>query len=103
MGQWFKIKGSRGAPAADFGVVVLVGTDGRVRAGDVRDGVRERAQLGFDALDWVPDLSTDDGDDENKGGKKEISTKLIVECEDVTRLELLFNELQERGFKCSLE
>jgi hypothetical protein len=67
--------------------------------------LEDAERLGFDALDWVPDLSTDDGneDDKGKGGKKSISTKLVVECGDVSRLELLFNELQERGFQCTLE
>lgn len=36
-------------------------------------------------------------------GKKEISTRLIVECGDVTKLSLLFSELQERGFNCELK
>ena len=67
--------------------------------------LEDAEKLGFDALDWVPDL--DAGDDDNKndgdGGNKKISTKLIVECGDVSRLELLFNELQERGFECSLK
>jgi hypothetical protein len=35
--------------------------------------------------------------------KKELSTRLIVECGDVTKLSALFSELQDRGFKCELK
>lgn len=38
-----------------------------------------------------------------EGGKKDISTRLIVECGDVTRLSLLFSELQDRGFDVELK
>lgn len=34
---------------------------------------------------------------------KMIDTRLIVECGDVTKLSLLFSELQDRGFKCELK
>lgn len=36
-------------------------------------------------------------------GKSAISTKLIVDCLDVTRLSELFSELQDRGFNCELK
>ncbi len=35
--------------------------------------------------------------------KKEIDTRLIVECDDVTKLSLLFRELQDRGFSVELK
>lgn len=35
--------------------------------------------------------------------KKEISTRLIVECGDVTKLSALYSELQDRGFNCELK
>lgn len=41
--------------------------------------------------------------EEEPGGKKEISTRLIVECGDVTKLSLLFSELQERGFDVEMK
>jgi len=47
-----------------------------------------------------------DDDSEGEGEepeKKEISTRLIVECKDVTKLSMLFSELQDRGFECELK
>jgi hypothetical protein len=35
--------------------------------------------------------------------KKDISTRLIVECGDITKLSALFSELQDRGFNCELK
>lgn len=40
---------------------------------------------------------------EKEEGKKEISTRLIVECGDVTRLSMLYTELQDRGFDVELK
>lgn len=61
-------------------------------------------RLGFEALDWVPDLEYEgEGKDEEDDSKKVISKRLIVECGDLMRLELLFNELQDRGFRCTLD
>lgn len=51
---------------------------------------------------FFPDTDDEESDDESSG-KKEISTRLIVECGDVTKLSLLFSELQDRGFKCELK
>ena len=62
----------------------------------------EAEKLGFDPEDWgvaMPEPDEKNPDDV----KKEISTKLIVECGDVSRLSLLFSELQDRGFKCELK
>ena len=41
--------------------------------------------------------------EEKTQAKKEISTRLIVECGDVSKLSMLFSELQDRGFKCELK
>lgn len=69
------------------------------------DAVIEVAQaFEIDVEDWgVPDFAAIDEDDEPEDDTKEISTRLIVECGDVTKLSLLFSELQERGFKCELQ
>ena len=54
--------------------------------------------------DWRIDIDTmEEPDKEDEGGKKDISTRLIVECGDVTRLSLLFSELQDRGFDVELK
>ena len=54
--------------------------------------------------DWGIDIDTmEEPDKEDEGGKKDISTRLIVECGDVTRLSLLFSELQDRGFDVELK
>lgn len=62
-------------------------------------------QFDFDPNDWGVDLSMEDAapDDEEEPTKKEISTRLIVECKDVSRLSLLFAELQDRGFEVELK
>lgn len=55
--------------------------------------------------DWGIDVEAiaDDEPEEGESGKKEISTRLIVECGDVSKLSLLFSELQERGFDVELK
>ncbi len=56
-----------------------------------------------DLDDWgvmLPELKPDDPEEE---AKKEISTKLIVECGEVMKLSELFSELQDRGFTCKLK
>lgn len=50
----------------------------------------------------IPEFNESGEISENEG-KKQISTKLIVECESLTSLNELFLELQERGFKCKLK
>lgn len=58
----------------------------------------------IDVEDWgVPDFADVDLGDQDDEPKKEISSRLIVECGDVTKLSLLFSELQDRGFKCDLK
>lgn len=60
-------------------------------------------QWGVEPQDWgVPDFSTDD-EPEPEQGMKSLSTRLIVECGDVVKLEQLFVELQDRGFTCELK
>lgn len=64
--------------------------------------MQEAEKYNFDPEDWgvaMPEPNEETPDD----GKREISTKLIVECGDVSRLSLLFSELQDRGFKCELK
>lgn len=58
----------------------------------------------FDPGDWGVALDGDEEDsEEEEPAKKEISTRLIVECKDVTKLSLLFSELQDRGFEVELK
>lgn len=66
--------------------------------------MQEAQRFDFDPEDWgvsLSDAESEDGEQDN--GKKVIDTRLIVECGDVTKLSLLFSELQERGFKCELK
>ena len=58
----------------------------------------------FDPEDWgvaLESLEEDSEDEEDV--KKEISTRLIVECKDVTKLSMLYSELQDRGFEVELK
>ena len=67
--------------------------------------MQEAEKFDFDPEDWgvsIEEKSGNEADNENEG-KKAIDTRLIVECEDVTKLSLLFSELQDRGFKCELK
>ena len=58
----------------------------------------------FEPGDWGVDVSMEKPDnEEEEQTKKEISTRLIVECGDVSKLSMLFSELQDRGFKCELK
>lgn len=58
----------------------------------------------FNPDDWGVDVSMEKSDnEEEEQTKKEISTRLIVECGDVSKLSMLFSELQDRGFKCELK
>ena len=59
-------------------------------------------QFDFDPEEWGVSMSEPE-EEEQEEPKKEIDTRLIVECGDVTRLSLLFSELQDRGFKCELK
>lgn len=61
-------------------------------------------QWGFEPQDWGVDVfQQEEPEQEEPSGKKEISTRLIVECGDVTKLSLLFSELQDRGFTVELQ
>lgn len=61
-------------------------------------------QWGFEPQDWGVDVfQQEEPEQEETFGKKEISTRLIVECGDVTKLSLLFSELQDRGFSVELK
>ena len=64
--------------------------------------MQEAEKFDFDPEDWGVPMEQPE-DEQQEDGKKEISTKLIVECGDVSKLSLLFSELQDRGFKCELK
>ena len=67
--------------------------------------MQEAEKFDFDPEDWGVDVDNGEYDkgEEKQDGKKVISTRLVVECWDVTKLSLLFSELQDRGFKCELK
>ncbi|MCM1168805.1 MAG: hypothetical protein NC324_02600 [Bacteroides sp.] len=71
-----------------------------------KDVIMEQAsKFEFTPEDWgvhIEDNQVGGGEDEETS-KKTISTKLIVECGDVEKLSLLFNELQDRGFACKFK
>ena len=69
------------------------------------DLIFEQAEkFDFNPEDWGISVDSDsEKEEEQEDGKKEIDTRLIVECGDVTKLSLLFSELQDRGFKCELK
>lgn len=69
------------------------------------DLIFEQAEkFDFNPEDWGISLDSDsEKEEEQEDGKKEIDTRLIVECGDITKLSLLFSELQDRGFKCELK
>lgn len=59
-------------------------------------------QFDFDPEDWGVSMPEPEEEEQDEP-KKDIDTRLIVECGDVTKLSLLFSELQDRGFKCELK
>ena len=59
-------------------------------------------QFDFDPEEWGISMGEPEEESQEES-KKEIDTRLIVECGDVTKLSLLFRELQDRGFKCELK
>jgi hypothetical protein len=61
------------------------------------------AAYDFDPADWGVSIDDDSEGEGEEPEKKEISTRLIVECKDVTKLSMLFSELQDRGFECELK
>lgn len=63
----------------------------------------ESAKFDFDPEDWGWAMPEQKDEEEMPREAKEISTRLIVECGDVTRLSQLFYELQNRGFECELK
>jgi hypothetical protein len=61
-------------------------------------------QYNIDIEDWgIPEFEEHEDDEPEDDDKKDISTRLVVECGDVVKLSLLFSELQDRGFKCELK
>lgn len=67
--------------------------------------MQEAEKFDFDPEEWgvALDAQEENEDEEESPTKKVIDTRLIVECGDVTKLSLLFSELQDRGFKCMLK
>lgn len=59
-------------------------------------------QFDFDPEEWGVFMSEPEEESQEES-KKEIDTRLIVECDDVTKLSLLFRELQDRGFSVELK
>lgn len=57
----------------------------------------------FDPVDWGVNIEGLGDTEEEESPKKEISTRLIVECKDVSKLSMLYSELQDRGFKVELK
>lgn len=64
--------------------------------------MQEAEKFDFAPEDWGISMEQPE-EEQSEDGKKEIDTRLIVECGDVTKLSLLFSELQDRGFKCELK
>lgn len=67
--------------------------------------MQEAGKFDFAPEDWGISVGEEAENETNNGdgGKKVIDTRLIVECGDVSKLSLLFSELQDRGFKCELK
>lgn len=67
--------------------------------------VMEQLQSEFDinAEDWGVVDFEEPTEEEKEQPQKEISTKLIIECEDLNKLGELMKEMQERGFNCELK
>lgn len=60
-------------------------------------------EFGINAEEWgVVDFEVP-SEEEKEQPQKEISTKLIIECEDLNKLGELMKEMQERGFNCELK
>lgn len=53
--------------------------------------------------DWGIPAFDEEPEPDQPEQKKDISTRLIVECGDVVKLSALFSELQDRGFKCEFK
>lgn len=68
------------------------------------DAIAAAAQeFDIDPADWGVNIEDVDVDEEEETPKKEISTRLIVECKDVSKLSMLYSELQDRGFEVELK
>lgn len=66
--------------------------------------IAEAAQdFGFIPEEWGVSVEELAEQEEQEEPKKDINTRLIVECCDVSVLSQLFSELQDRGFKCELK
>lgn len=66
--------------------------------------MEQSARFEFSPEDWGVSFDDEEPQGETPDeSRKEISTRLVVECGDLTKLSLLFTELQDRGFKCELK
>lgn len=84
----------------------------------VADNAVGKANLSWDDInlekikaDWNVDTEAwgvavefkQDEEKDTENEKKQLSTQLIVECGSAANLSELFNELQDRGFRCKLK
>lgn len=68
------------------------------------DAIAQAAEaFNFDPVDWGVNIEGLGDTEEEESPKKEISTRLIVECKDVSKLSMLYSELQDRGFEVELK
>lgn len=73
-------------------------------AWDEKNIVEIAEQYNIDVEDWgIPEFEAPEDEALEDEPKKDILSKLIVECGDMPKLSLLFSELQDRGFKCELK
>ena len=57
----------------------------------------------FDPEDWGVTLSEIDEEEEEEEAPKNDDPRLIVSSADLTKLSMLLNELEGRGFKCEIK
>lgn len=60
-------------------------------------------EFDFNPEDWGVSMNLPEAEGEKESENKETPAKLIVESKDLTKLSLLFSELQDRGFTCNLK
>nr|DAS28190.1 MAG TPA: hypothetical protein [Caudoviricetes sp.] len=57
----------------------------------------------FDPEDWGVTLSEIEEEEEEEAPKEDEEARLIVSSKDLTKLSMLLNELEGRGFKCEIK
>lgn len=65
--------------------------------------MQEAEKFDFNPEDWGVAMPEEPEQEEPEQGTKETGSRLVVKCGDVTKLSLLFSELQDRGFDCELK